>query len=384
MASVHRRPNSAYWHAAFRGTDGRLVLRSTKHTNKALALAAALDFERAVKLAKRGELVEAQAREVLKGIMARHDTSGETLRTNAIGEWFAEWMAGKDARKSARTAERYQQIVDRFLESLGAKVNKPITSLTSGDVDRFLNSRLRDGLAPRTCVLDVKILRTCLNAARRKGLVTVNVAEAVELPDIVGTERGTFTGAEVQMLVNGARGEWKTLILFAYFTGARLSDCCRMQWEGVNLAEGKLTYTQAKTGAKTTAPIHPDLLAHLESLATSDTAEIFVLPHMADLKPGGRHGLSETFKKLMRKCGIDCQTVAGAGVRRVSRRSFHALRHSFVSALANAGVSAELRMKLTGHKSAAVHEHYTHRDHEVLRAAIGKLPGLGILSPATH
>jgi integrase len=36
------------------------------------------------------------------------------------------------------------------------------------------------------------------------------------------------------MPVDTAEGEWKLLILFAYFTGARLSDCCRMQWDGVD------------------------------------------------------------------------------------------------------------------------------------------------------
>ena len=60
----------------------------------------------------------------------------------------------------------------------------------------------------------------------------------------------------------------------------------------------------------------------------------------------------------------------------ISKRTFHALRHSFTSALANAGVAPELRMKLTGHKSEAVHAGYTHHELETLRAAVGKLPGL--------
>jgi site-specific recombinase XerD len=54
---------------------------------------------------------------------------------------------------------------------------------------------------------------------------------------------------------------------------------------------------------------------------------------------------------------------------------FH-LRHSFTSALANAGVAPELRMKLTGHKSAEIHRGYTHLELETLKDAIKKLPGL--------
>ena len=74
--------------------------------------------------------------------------------------------------------------------------------------------------------------------------------------------------------------------------------------------------------------------------------------------------------------GLDMQKVESAGVRQLSRRTFHALRHSFTSALANAGVAPELRMKLTGHKSAAVHRGYSHHEMKTLAEAVAKMPGL--------
>jgi integrase len=149
-----------------------------------------------------------------------------------------------------------------------------------------------------------------------------------------------------------------------------------MPWEGVNLAGGALTYVQQKTGKEVTVPLHPELAAHLEKIAVSDDRQNHVCPHMAQLKPGGRHGLSEGFKRIVRKAGLDLQTVRGHGARNVSRRTFHALRHSFTSALANANVAPELRMKLTGHSSAAIHRGYSHHELAILREAILKLPGL--------
>ncbi|MGA9777261.1 MAG: tyrosine-type recombinase/integrase [Limisphaerales bacterium] len=375
MASIHRRPDSQYWHAAYFGPDGRRILRSTKQQDRQSALAVAMEYERASKLARRGELVEAQAREVLKDIMKRADM-GETLQIVSIKSHFDTWLASKKDRKSEGTGERYGVAVEEFLKTLGKRANKNLTSLTAADVQRFLDHRAAKGLAPKTVNVDVKIIRGALNAARRQGLIPTNPAEAVELPEAIGMERGTFTPAEVKMLVDTAEGEWKMLIMLAYFTGARLSDCCRMQWEGVDLTEETLTYTQAKTGAKVTAPLHPDLLARLNKLAGTDKPEVFIMPHMANLRPGGRHGLSETFKKIMRKAGVDSQTVKGAGKQMFSRRSFHALRHSFTSALANQNVSSELRMKLTGHKTEGEHRKYTHHEMDNLRAAIKKIPSL--------
>jgi integrase len=173
------------------------------------------------------------------------------------------------------------------------------------------------------------------------------------------------------------KGEWKLLILFAYFTGARLCDCCRMQWDGVGLAGETLTCQQAKTGAKVTTPLHPDLLKALNKLAGTDKPDVFIMPKLAGQRGSGRRGLSETFKNIMRKAGVDSQTVKGAGNQMFSKRSFHALRHSFTSALANQNVSSELRMKLTGHKTEGEHQKYTHLEMDNLRAAVQKIRSLG-------
>ena len=142
------------------------------------------------------------------------------------------------------------------------------------------------------------------------------------------------------------------------------------------MSAGTLTYTQTKTGEKVTVPIHSELQARLEKLAGTDKPEVFIMPHMAGLKSGGRHGLSEGFKRIMRNAGLDLGKVKCVGVRQLSRRTFHALRHSFTSALANQGVSSEVRMKLTGHKTESVHRGYTHHEIEKLRAAVQKIPSL--------
>jgi hypothetical protein len=179
MASIHRRPDSKFFHAAFRGTDGRLILRSTKCTERAKALATAFEFERAVKLAGAGNLVEAQARKVLADIMERAG-SEETLRSPSVTEYLNQWLKSKQTRKAVNTGERYRVAVEKFLTTLGDRQNKPLTALTARDIERYMDSRTKEKLAPRTIVLCVKIIRTALNAARRQGLIPMNPAEAVE------------------------------------------------------------------------------------------------------------------------------------------------------------------------------------------------------------
>jgi integrase len=124
-------------------------------------------------------------------------------------------------------------------------------------------------------------------------------------------------------------------------------------------------------------PLHPELSACLRSGPRGIVkAPVFV--ELAGKGTGGRHGLSGHFKSVMERAGIVSRIVrkgAGAG-RQTSNLSFHSLRHAFVSALANAGVAADLRQKLSGHADERTHAVYTHHEIEALRAAVSKMPGI--------
>ena len=83
----------------------------------------------------------------------------------------------------------------------------------------------------------------------------------------------------------------------------------------------------------------------------------------------------------MERAGIDdgvARKRDGEMGRNVSRLSFHSLRHSFNSAMANADVPLEIRQKLTGHASQDMNKQYTHLELETVRRAvesISRLPG---------
>jgi integrase/recombinase XerC len=342
---------------------------STKQEDRRLAQAAAAEFERASRLARHGELAEAQARKIVSDLMARAG-GGETLRSITTEGHFKSWLAGKETNRSAGTARRYAPIVDGFLSSLGTRATKPLTALAPADVDRYVTELGRRGLSGRTVALHITAIRTALNYARRQGIVPTNPAEAIERPAVVAQTRGTFTDAEVAMLAIAAEGDWRTLILVGNFTGLRLGDCAKLEWRGVDLTAGSITTTMQKTGKPITIPMHPALLEHFGKLASTDSPEPLVMPTLANKHHGGRMGLSRSFLELMRKAGLAAEDSKG------NKRSFHSFRHGFTSRLANAGVSPELRMKLTGHTSAKVHEGYTHHEMQVLTAAVGKLASL--------
>ena len=60
--------------------------------------------------------------------------------------------------------------------------------------------------------------------------------------------------------------------------------------------------------------------------------------------------------------------------RATNSKTFHALRHTFISSMANAGVPPDIRQKLAGHADPRVHADYTHHEMKTLRGAVALRP----------
>jgi integrase len=127
--------------------------------------------------------------------------------------------------------------------------------------------------------------------------------------------------------------------------------------------------------------MHDALHEFLLELPAPDSGKEFLFASLAGKSTSGKSGLSQMFKRLMERAKVRGEIVRerqGESGRSVSTLSFHSLRHTLVSLMANAGVPVEVRQKFTGHASAEMNQHYTHHEIETLRAAVEKLPTLDI------
>jgi integrase len=373
MASIWRHPKSQYYSACYTNRHGVQVKRSTKCSDKGKATQIAFEFERVEAIARSGNLVTVQVQKVLNDVVEK--TIGDTILAPSVEVYFNNWLEAKKVKNAAGTAERYGNTVKLFLKFLDSTAKRPITALTAAHIDGFLTHRLQNGAAPKTAIVDIKTLSTALNRAERQGIILKNPALAVELPKNESSEREIFSHEQIGLLLSevGSTSNWFTLILLGYYTGARLNDCVSMRWDNVDLRKGVIFYRQQKTGKQVVVPIHVQLYEHLDFLIEFEQSG-FLCPELALRGSGGKNGLSESFNRIVKRAGIDPQNIQGKGKRKFNKLSFHSLRHSFNSALANAGVNQEIRMKLTGHSSSAMNAKYTHHNITPLQSAIKVLP----------
>jgi len=379
------RSRSPYWYCCFRRADGTRTKVSTKETDKAKAKIICDGWEAAEQAARQGPAAEQQIRRIMNDILTR--TTGKPTYDPTVRQWLDRWLASEKSAIAKATFERYQQVSRDFLACIGPVADRRLEAVTSEDVLKYRDQLANSGRAPRTVNLTIKrVLKRAFKIAIEEGLITRNPCATVRLiRDHGRVAKGTFTPEQIARLVDAAQGDWKGLILAGYYTGGRLRDLSQLKWSNVDLAEKTITFVQRKVEGKSSKdkvriPIHPALEEYLLSGPSSDSPNAPVFPQLHDIAGGGGNGLSIGFKRIMEAAGIEAGVIrerAGKAGRSLSALSFHSLRHSFNSALANAGVSQELRQKLTGHKSAEMNTIYTHHELETIRAAvqtIGRLP----------
>ena len=381
MASLRRKPNSPFWFACFTLPDGTRTQRSTKTTDRRVAIKLAIQYEEASKT----HLTESHARRVIADIYKAQ--SGRRLESQSAEDYLTRWASLRKGTVAATTLKEYESAATEFIASLGDRANKDLAFITTTDVAHF-RDKVSARVGPSSVNKKLKIIRVAFQQAWRDGLIEENPAAKVKTlrqPD-GQRERRAFTVDELRKLLAVAQGEWRGLILAGLYTGQRLGDVASLQWESVNFKTATLTLTTQKTSRRQILPIPNPLLQWLtevESKGAADGGKYVFPTAQAWLKGGQRVGtLSNQFQKLMSDAGLapkrsHAQTKKSrSGTREVSELSFHSLRHTLTSLMKSAGVSPAIVQEFVGHDAKAVSQNYTHIDTETLRRAANILPDI--------
>jgi len=388
VATVFKNNNSPYWKARFTNAAGTRVSRSTKSTSKREAKKIAERFEanemadqkdsltlstafgkilqRVIREAEAGKLGLAKAESYVREI---HKIANPDFEETSLESFWEKWIEEQEPHVSTSTLNGYRQ--DRTLLSESFKpstLRGNLSNITTEQIQKAVQKTHKSGRKGATVNKALASLRRVMETALTRGLVTQNPAKTVRsLKETDSSKRAPFTLEEIERIINldGIDDEWRGAIILAVHTGLRCGDVVRLCSEDIK--KGIVTVMPEKT-ARTQKVVRLPLTQ--DSLAWLGDRKGSLFPSLLEQKKATR---SMQFISIMEKAGVP-RLVRGAGGAELSR-SFHCLRHSFTSWLANAGVPEEVRQSLTGHSSSRIHQNYTHFDSAPVEA-IKKLPSL--------
>lgn len=223
-------------------------------------------------------------------------------------------------------------------------------------------------LSPKTINNCLTVLRRMLVIAYKRGLI--DKVPEVEWLKTAKPEFDFFDFDEAERLVNGADGEWRTMILVALRTGMRQGELLALRWEDVDLVAGRITVRQnvvwghigtPKSGKDREIPLGDEVRDALKKHRHLRGPLVFCRDDGAMMNSG------EIKWPLWRAC-------KRAGLRRVG---WHVMRHSFASHLVMRGAPIKAVQELLGHATIMMTMRYAHLAPEIARDAVRLLDGHG-------
>jgi integrase len=366
MPSIKTDKNSPFWIACIRRNDGTRTNRSTKLENVSSNRRKALELAHAWEAAYREIRTREQSLRVVRKIA--DDILGASSEAKTIREVATNWLERKE-QKSVNTHRKYRSRTNHFLGWIEGRKGESVNPIDVSRVDilDYQTFLVTEGRANVTVNDAIQIIGRLFGYCITAGCSDTNPAkiateERLSIDRDQDAERDQFCRAEIEDLYRAAEDspDWAGMIRLGLYTAQRLSDLAFLDWSQIDLERRILSLRTKKTRRKMRIPLAAPLFEWLEGhhAATGGTGPLFEsLQRFKDNDTTS--GASAQFKKLALSVGVS--------------KTFHCLRHTTPSWLAARGVPMQTVMKITGHSSAAMAEHYTHTDDDEILRALSKL-----------
>lgn len=341
-----RKNDSGIYEVGFE-TDRGMRWRSTKMRSlsdaKEVAKAARIPE---LEMAARAKSLTAES---LSAIMA-----GRKVKcADVVPEW-EEWRRSTgDSENTIRTQRFAIQQFFRF-----ARCDTwPIAKIEAGHINKFVNQG--DGTSRANHDLRLSALRSLFNFCAARAYTVGNPANLVKVnlsklshKQKERKPRVPFTEAEYQKLHSNTEGFWQHAIALSYWTGLRLSDICCLEWDSIG--DSEIVVWTLKYDARVAIPLSEPLIGDgalamtiLAMMSGGDKKYVFPEQRREMLDPAKRAKFSVYFTRIARRLGIE-------------GKSFHCLRHSFVTRLKRSGKSLEEIGRIVGHAHEETTKGYAH------------------------
>lgn len=334
--------------AHFKGADGKTHQRSTKMGDLA-------DAKKIVEMAKLKELEMAAISNALTAESLQAIMAG---RRCTMAMAIEEWTAWREKNAEPNTIHAQLGMLNQWVRGLGAAA-WPVTKITEEHISQFVNEP-DENVGKTTRTLRLSAIRSLFKLCNARCYSAMNPSKeaSVQMRNLTHEQkepkkRMPISAAQYRHIMTNTVGFWRWATALSYWTGLRMSDISNLEWSCFTGSE--IIVHMQKTDGRVAIPLSEPLIGGGElgqiMLEMSEDAAggTYCFPEQRKIinEPAKRHGLSMQYSRILSACGIE-------------DRSFHCLRHSFVTRLNHAGKTLEEIGRVVGHSSTKITKGYAH------------------------
>lgn len=297
------------------------------------------------------------------------DSPGHAALTTPAARLAEQWVTylTVEKGKAANTIASYRRDLASYLDFVGSK---PLSEVTANDIEAFLQSLGREGLAVSSVRRMLSTIRGLHAFALEEGAIADDVAHDITPPAMPQHLPDTLTVDEVSRLIESQAGDSalalrnRALLELLYGTGARISEVLDLVVDditGLEETDGILVLTGkgdkqriVPVGSKARQALDAYLVRGRPQLNKGKSPELFL--NVRGGKAMSRQSAWQVVKTAASEAGINKDI------------SPHTLRHSFATHLLEGGADVRSVQELLGHASVTTTQIYTHITADSLRA----------------
>ena len=293
-------------------------------------------------------------------------TLARTPKFDDYAARYLDFVGSVQGAKKPGTVEKEKTILKRWTDFLGGL---RLDQIKRVHVNRFIESRLKENVSPRTINLDVIGLRVVLKRAMSDGLIQRLPTEGLRPLKTSTEKRSLFTAADLDTLCKAAfetkknkKGgevpvtenaqEFADYVKLMAYCGARRNEALGLRWDDVDFENGQLFIRRQitergiedlKNRDARVVDFNPKLKAHLiEMKARSHNASQWLFPSP---QRGDKDIPAKTFRESLELVRERAK---------LPTFGFHDCRHHFISMCVMSGIDFMTIAAWVGHKDGGV------------------------------
>ncbi|MCP4373212.1 MAG: tyrosine-type recombinase/integrase [Deltaproteobacteria bacterium] len=278
-------------------------------------------------------------------------------QSKTFNDMMEKFMAEHAPKVSRNTQSSYSTSLGHLVPYFGTS---DLLSISPKMISRYKIVRKEEGAKPASINIELAMLTKAFNlAAKEWEWLKENPASKVA-KEKENNERDRWLTVDEEKRLLANSPEWlKEIIVFALNTGLRRTELLSLEWSRVDLERRTILLVKTKNGKPRTIPLNQNALSVLKKKSDGKVRSlkndyVFTSSEGTKIKFGR---LARDFNKAIRKAGIEAFT-------------FHSLRHTFCTRLAQEGIDLYKIAKLAGHKDIKMTQRYSHHCPDSLRAGV--------------
>lgn len=345
-----REEGSGDWLVEIQSETGKLhrINLHTKSEEEAMKLLKEANVEKLENAAK----IHGLTSEVVSLIVADKNI---TCR-DAISEWD-KWL--ESTAQSSRTHKNNIGVVNKWVKDRSLE-STPLSSITEEQINEYINNRNSPDKRG-TRALKLAGIRGLMNFALHRRIILRDPSRLIRVNHRLLTHeqkevrhKPVFTDTEVDFLIAQSQGAEPPMVSKGFFAAAiaigrdcalRLGDICNLEWKCFNFSTNTITVWTSKGGSRVEIPMTQRVIKTVLSIQSTDKNYLFPKERAIINDVNRRASMSVIFGRFLDRVGM-------------TGYSFHSLRATYATTMANQGATIEEIAAALGHHGTDVTKAY--------------------------